>query len=104
MAENAPAIKPRPEGLAPPDSWQHMGACYGQDPDMFFPTSEEEAAPALALCGRCPVRQTCLEWALKYGERYGVWGGTTEQQRRRLLRSGAASRLDLSAPSARVVV
>jgi hypothetical protein len=63
-----------------------QAACYGIDPDTFFPTSEEEAGPALAFCGACRIRQTCLAWALKNGERYGVWGGLTEQQRRRVVR------------------
>ena len=56
------------------------------DPDTFFPTSEEEAGPALAFCSACDIRETCLAWALKNGERYGVWGGLTEQQRRRVVR------------------
>jgi WhiB family transcriptional regulator, redox-sensing transcriptional regulator len=70
----------------PPDMWQDKAACYGIDPDVFFPTSEEEASPALTFCSGCRIRETCLAWALKNGERYGVWGGLTEQQRRRLLR------------------
>ena len=80
----------RPEGSppdpSPPDIWQDQAACYGIDPDTFFPTSEEEAGPALAFCSACDIRQTCLSWALKNGERYGVWGGLTEQQRRRVVR------------------
>ena len=48
--------------------------------------SEEEAGPALAYCGGCQRREHCLAWALKNGERYGVWGGLTEQQRRRIAR------------------
>jgi hypothetical protein len=61
-------------------------ACFGIEPDVFFPISEEDAVPALAFCGACRIREECLSWALKNGERYGVWGGTTEQQRRRLQR------------------
>jgi WhiB family transcriptional regulator, redox-sensing transcriptional regulator len=70
----------------PPDFWQERAACFGVEPDVFFPVSEEEAGPALAFCGVCRIREECLSWALKNGERYGVWGGTTEQQRRRLQR------------------
>jgi WhiB family transcriptional regulator, redox-sensing transcriptional regulator len=70
----------------PPDVWQDRAACFGIEPDVFFPVSEEEAGPALAFCTVCPIRRDCLAWALKNGERYGVWGGTTEQQRRRLQR------------------
>ena len=78
-----------PEDPAPPDSWQDRSACYGVDPNLFFPISEEEAAPALAFCGICAIRVECLAWALKNGERYGVWGGLTEQQRRRISRQVA---------------
>jgi len=79
-------VRNLPDDPAPPDHWQREAACYGIDPDLFFPTSEEEAAGALDFCSACGVRETCLAWALKNGERYGVWGGLTEQQRRRIIR------------------
>ena len=78
-----------PADPMPPDMWQDRAACFGIDPDIFFPVSEEEAGPALAFCNGCRFRETCLAWALKSGERYGVWGGTTEQQRRRIQRQVA---------------
>jgi WhiB family transcriptional regulator, redox-sensing transcriptional regulator len=78
-----------PLNPSPPDMWQDRAACFGIDPDVFFPTSEEEAGPALSHCTRCGIREMCLAWALKNGERYGVWGGLTEQQRRRLARNVA---------------
>jgi WhiB family redox-sensing transcriptional regulator len=55
-------------------------------PRCLLPISEEEAGPALTFCNVCTIREECLAWALKNGERYGVWGATTEQQRRRLQR------------------
>jgi WhiB family redox-sensing transcriptional regulator len=79
-------LRTLPTNPSPPDVWQETAACHGIDPDVFFPTSEEEAGPALAYCGVCAIRETCLAWALKNGERYGVWGGLTEQQRRRVVR------------------
>jgi WhiB family redox-sensing transcriptional regulator len=79
-------VRNLPDDPAPPDHWQREAACYGIDPDLFFPTSEEEAGDALDFCSACGVRETCLAWALKNGERYGVWGGLTEQQRRRIIR------------------
>lgn len=79
-------LKSLPPNPSPPDMWQDQAACYGIDPDVFFPPSEEEAGPALAYCAVCTIREMCLAWALKNGERYGVWGGLTEQQRRRLTR------------------
>ncbi len=77
------ALPPDP---TPPDFWQDRAACFGVDPDVFFPISEEEAGPALMFCGVCQIREECLAWALKNGERYGVWGGLTEQRRRRVAR------------------
>ena len=79
-------LRTLPPDPSPPDMWQDRAACFGIDPDVFFPISEEEAGPALAYCGSCRIREECLAWALKNGERYGVWGGMTEQQRRRLAR------------------
>jgi len=78
-----------PANPSPPDVWQEAAACFGIDPDVFFPTTEEEAAPALMHCAGCHIREECLAWAIKNGERYGVWGGTTEQQRRRISRNVA---------------
>ena len=53
-----------------------------------LPVSEDEAdaAEAKAICADCPVRQACLEHALAHREREGVWGGTTERERRRIVR------------------
>ncbi len=80
-----------PEDPTPPDAWQDRANCFGIDPDVFFPITEEDAGPALAFCTGCPIKIECLAWALRNGERYGVWGGLTEQQRRRLQRrSGVA--------------
>ncbi len=66
--------------------WRQHSACKGVDPDIFYPVSEEEAEVAKAVCGQCPVRQPCLEFALTTRERDGVWGGATEKERRRMLR------------------
>ena len=78
-----------PANPSPPDHWQDRAACFGIEPDLFFPVSEDEAGAALAFCGGCRIREECLAWALKNGERYGVWGGLTEQQRRRVQRQVA---------------
>lgn len=78
-----------PDDPPPPDVWQERAACFGVDPDIFFPASEDDADQALAYCASCTTRDMCLAWALKNRERYGVWGGMTEQQRRRLLASVA---------------
>jgi WhiB family redox-sensing transcriptional regulator len=67
-------------------SWRQRGACRGLEPDIFYPTTDEEAAPAKAVCATCSVRQACLEFALDTRENEGIWGGTTERERRRMLR------------------
>lgn len=65
--------------------WMEAGACRGiDDPDVMYPTSERYAAPAKAICKRCPVKQICLEWALATREPHGVWGGLSELDRRHL--------------------
>lgn len=50
-------------------------ACWGADPDLFFPMPGESADPAKAICGACPVRAECLAVARSRGERWGIWGG-----------------------------
>ena len=68
-------------------SWRKLAACQGIDPEVFYPASDEDDAwEAKAICDECPVRQACLEHALAHREREGVWGGTTERERRRIVR------------------
>lgn len=68
------------------EGWRKRAACRGLDPAIFYPVDDEDAAEAKAVCGRCPVREPCLEHALVARELLGVWGGLTERERRRLLR------------------
>lgn len=67
-------------------AWQNRAVCRGMSTDIFFPATDEEAEAAKAVCGSCPVRETCLEHALTVREREGVWGGATERDRRRIIR------------------
>ena len=66
--------------------WRRHSACRGLDPGIFYPATDEEAAPAKVVCNVCAVRETCLEFALQGREKEGVWGGATEKERRRILR------------------
>lgn len=66
--------------------WRESAACRGADPELFFPGRGNSLAPAKAVCRECPVRPECLEYALANGERQGVWGGTSERERRRIQR------------------
>ncbi len=75
--------------------WQQEAACRGEDSTLFFAPSyfekreEKDAREAQAkrLCARCPVREPCLEYALRTRDPHGVWGGLNELERRRLLQS-----------------
>ena len=69
--------------------WVAYAGCRDADPDWFFPGHEGDTSAALRVCRGCPVREDCLEWALETRVRYGVWGGLTERERRRLLRRSA---------------
>ncbi|MGI9032453.1 MAG: WhiB family transcriptional regulator [Acidimicrobiales bacterium] len=69
--------------------WRDRAACRGRDPDVFFPVGStgaavEETQVAKQLCGPCLVREECLQFALKTNQESGIWGGTTEDERRRL--------------------
>jgi WhiB family redox-sensing transcriptional regulator len=66
--------------------WTDHAACLGKDPELFYPPKGENAQDAKAICRVCPVAIICLNYALARRERYGVWGGMTEKERRRLLR------------------
>lgn len=68
-------------------SWMRRAACAntpGLVDSMFFPERGESTAEAKAICRQCPVRAECLEYGL--GEFWGIWGGTSEQERRRIRR------------------
>ena len=69
--------------------WAAYAACRDADPDWFFPGPEGDHRSAVRVCAGCPVREECLEWALETRMRYGIWGGLTERERRRLIRRSA---------------
>ncbi len=67
-------------------AWRKRAACNGLDPHTFYPDPDDEGLEAKAVCEVCPVREPCLEHALSYREKEGVWGGATEKERRRIIR------------------
>ena len=67
-------------------AWRSQARCRGLDPEIFYPASDEDADEAKNVCGECPVRLACLEYALAARERDGIWGGCTERERRRIIR------------------
>jgi WhiB family redox-sensing transcriptional regulator len=64
--------------------WKDQGLCRQTDPEVFFPEKGRSTKEAKAVCRRCPVREDCLETALAADERFGIWGGLSERERRRL--------------------
>jgi WhiB family redox-sensing transcriptional regulator len=82
--------------------WVEQAACAGVDPDLFFPDrgaslagdvdEHVDVADARRVCAGCPVRVECLEYALEAGEKFGVWGGTSEKERRAMRRQRLAVR------------
>ena len=74
--------------------WLDQAACRTEHPELFFPAgttqpARSHLAKAKSVCHRCPVTETCLAWALETGQRYGVWGGLSEDERYELQRRGA---------------
>lgn len=72
-------------------NWRAASACLRADPDLFFPISTSgpaviQIARAKAICARCPVRRQCLEFARTHEPGYGIWGGTTPEDRQRVRR------------------
>lgn len=78
-------------GLPLPEPWVADGLCAETDPEAFFPDKGEPTADAKRICQRCPVRVECLQFALDHQERYGVWGGLSERDRRKLTRQESAA-------------
>jgi WhiB family transcriptional regulator, redox-sensing transcriptional regulator len=74
-------------GLTPEDpGWQELALCAQTDPEAFFPEKGGSTREAKRVCQSCEVRQECLEYALANDERFGIWGGLSERERRRLKR------------------
>jgi len=71
-------------------SWQEWALCAETDPEAFFPEKGESTRAAKRICGDCPVKAHCLEFSLVNEERFGVWGGLSERERRRLRTSRRA--------------
>jgi WhiB family transcriptional regulator, redox-sensing transcriptional regulator len=72
--------------------WQERANCLGVDPDLFFPERGASTKEAKAVCRGCEVRVDCLEYALSHGEKFGIWGGLSERERRRVRRQRALER------------
>ena len=81
--------------IAKPDldtDWKDSSNCRGVDPDLFFPERGASTREAKEVCRGCIVREDCLEYALLNGEKFGIWGGMSERERRRIRRQPALER------------
>jgi len=67
-----------------PLSWQTDSLCAQTDPEAFFPEKGGSTRDAKKICVSCEVRTQCLEYALANDERFGIWGGLSERERRKL--------------------
>lgn len=73
--------------LTPDDpQWQEKALCAQTDPEAFFPEKGGSTREAKRICLGCEVKDACLEYALANDERFGIWGGLSERERRRLKR------------------
>ena len=67
-------------------AWQEQALCAQTDPEAFFPEKGGSTREAKKICTGCEVKAQCLEYALANDERFGIWGGLSERERRRLRR------------------
>ena len=78
--------------------WRDRAICLGEDPELFFPVGSTLPAlvqieEAKAICGRCEVVETCLNWAMESGQKAGVYGGLSDAERHALKRREARARV-----------
>jgi len=73
--------------------WMARGKCRELDPAVFFPSDGIGVQVACRICAECPMKAPCLEYALENRVDHGVWGGTSERERRRILRAHRLTRL-----------
>ncbi len=77
-----PVIPPEYELIAQREEWMQHGACRGVATTLFFPERGVDASEAKKVCATCPVKDECLDYALRTCQKIGIWGGTSEFERR----------------------
>ncbi len=80
-------------------TWMSDARCRGVNPTLFFPPDGEGVADAQPVCADCSVRETCLQFALANRIGNGVWGGTSERERRRILRRRTQAAVGTTQPT-----
>ena len=91
-----PADYQGPRWEAGPPPWQKYANCLGVDPDLFFPERGGSTREAKEVCRGCIVREECLRYALENCEKFGIWGGLSERERRQLRRARNRPSYDVS--------
>ena len=86
MAYDEGAVLPGIFGMPEEPTWQERALCAQTDPEAFFPEKGGSTREAKRICTTCEVRAEFLEYALEHDERFGIWGGLSERERRRLKR------------------
>lgn len=71
-------------GLPDELAWQDRALCAQTDPEAFFPEKGGSTREGKKICANCEVKNVCLEYALVHNERFGIWGGLSERERRAL--------------------
>jgi hypothetical protein len=79
-----PMVEPDSAGET---AWRKLGNCVGVDSELFFPTRGEDTSEAKRVCATCVVSDKCLAFAVESGEKFGIWGGKSEKERRALRRA-----------------
>ncbi len=85
-------LRPDVDAVLDAQDWKSKANCMGVDPDLFFPERGMSTREAKEVCRGCIVREDCLEYALANGEKFGIWGGLSERERRRIRRARALVR------------
>ena len=83
-------------------NWMAVGNCRGYHPDFFFPADAVGIRAARAVCASCSVSDDCLRYAIVHRVEDGVWGGTSEEVRRRMIRGRRLAARQVQAPSPRL--
>jgi WhiB family transcriptional regulator, redox-sensing transcriptional regulator len=89
------ALTDSPHQWGRDNHWRARASCASVESDLFFPIgvtgpAVDQIAAAKAVCATCPVQSECLEFAIATNQEYGVWGGTSEEERRALRRAWRA--------------
>lgn len=80
-----------------PRAWQARANCMGVDPELFFPERGSSTREAKEVCRGCVVRPECLEFAIANSEKFGIWGGMSERERRRVRRARLSQQREVAA-------